>query len=431
MRKGEKIMNKFLNEKLMPVASKMASNKFLIAIRDGITLAMPLLIIGSLLMVIATGFAIPPLEKWLGDMGIATYLWKGSDSSFGLIGLVASFGIAYSLTKQYNVDGVPSGIVSLSTFILITPFVTGEAGNGMPTTYMAAQGLFVAIVLGLINGWVYQWFINHNIQIKMPDSVPPAVSKSFSAILPGATLIVGWLIVYGVLDAFKLPNLHMIAKTVLGTPLGLLGNNIIGVVILVMCCSGLWFVGLHGGNIVNKIMEPIWLTNLGENAEAFKAGENLQHIFTTPFIDNFVYIGGAGATIGLVLALAWMARRKNASKQAKTLTPITVVPGLFNINEPTMFGIPVVLNILLLIPFVVAPVVNLIISYLSMASGLVPLTYTAPGWTTPPVISGFLATGSIRASILQIILVVADILLYLPFVAAVEKRFKADEEQAK
>ncbi|BFK20968.1 PTS sugar transporter subunit IIC [Mediterraneibacter glycyrrhizinilyticus] len=424
-------MNKFLNEKLMPVASKMASNKFLIAIRDGITLAMPLLIIGSLLMVIATGFAIPPLEKWLGDMGIATYLWKGSDSSFGLIGLVASFGIAYSLTKQYNVDGVPSGIVSLSTFILVTPFVTGEAGNGMPTTYMAAQGLFVAIVLGLINGWVYQWFINHNIQIKMPDSVPPAVSKSFSAILPGATLIVGWLIVYGVLDAFKLPNLHMIAKTVLGTPLGLLGNNIIGVVILVMCCSGLWFVGLHGGNIVNKIMEPIWLTNLGENAEAFKAGENLQHIFTTPFVDNFVYIGGAGATIGLVLALAWMARRKNASKQAKTLTPITVVPGLFNINEPTMFGIPVVLNILLLIPFVVAPVVNLIISYLSMASGLVPLTYTAPGWTTPPVISGFLATGSIRASILQIILVVADILLYLPFVAAVEKRFKADEEQAK
>ena len=431
MRKGEKIMNKFLNEKLMPVASKMASNKFLIAIRDGITLAMPLLIIGSLLMVIATGFAIPPLEKWLGDMGIATYLWKGSDSSFGLIGLVASFGIAYSLTKQYNVDGVPSGIVSLSTFILVTPFVTGEAGNGMPTTYMAAQGLFVAIVLGLINGWVYQWFINHNIQIKMPDSVPPAVSKSFSAILPGATLIVGWLIVYGVLDAFKLPNLHMIAKTVLGTPLGLLGNNIIGVVILVMCCSGLWFVGLHGGNIVNKIMEPIWLTNLGENAEAFKAGENLQHIFTTPFIDNFVYIGGAGATIGLVLALAWMARRKNASKQAKTLTPITVIPGLFNINEPTMFGIPVVLNILLLIPFVVAPVVNLIISYLSMASGLVPLTYTAPGWTTPPVISGFLATGSIRASILQIILVVADILLYLTFVAAVEKRFKADEEQAK
>lgn len=424
-------MNKFLNEKLMPVAAKMAANKFLIAVRDGITLAMPLIIIGSLLMVIATGFAIPPLEKWLGDMGIAAYLWKGSDSSFGLIGLVASFGIAHSLTKQYQVDGVPAGIVSLSTFILVTPFVSGEAGNGMPTTYMAAQGLFVAIILGLINGWVYQWFINHNIQIKMPESVPPAISKSFSAILPGAALLVGWLIVYGVLDAFGLPNLHMLAKTVLGTPLGLLGNNIIGVIILVLCCSLLWFVGLHGGNIVNKIMEPIWLANLGENAEAFRAGEPLKHIFTTPFMDNFVYIGGAGATIGLVLALAWLARRKHASKQAKTLAPLTVVPGLFNINEPTMFGLPVVLNILLLIPFVLAPIVNLVVAYAAMATELVPLTYTAPGWTTPPIISGFLATGSIRASVLQIILIVLDILIYLPFIASVEKRFRAEEGKQK
>ena len=424
-------MNKFLNEKKMPVAAKMAANKFLIAVRDGITLAMPLIIIGSLLMVIATGFAIPPLEKWLGDMGIAAYLWKGSDSSFGLIGLVASFGIAHSLTKQYQVDGVPAGIVSLSTFILVTPFVSGEAGNGMPTTYMAAQGLFVAIILGLINGWVYQWFINHNIQIKMPESVPPAISKSFSAILPGAALLVGWLIVYGVLDAFGLPNLHMLAKTVLGTPLGLLGNNIIGVIILVLCCSSLWFVGLHGGNIVNKIMEPIWLANLGENAEAFRAGEPLKHIFTTPFMDNFVYIGGAGATIGLVLALAWLARRKHASKQAKTLAPLTVVPGLFNINEPTMFGLPVVLNILLLIPFVLAPIVNLVVAYAAMATGLVPLTYTAPGWTTPPIISGFLATGSIRASVLQIILIVLDILIYLPFIASVEKRFRAEEGKQK
>lgn len=314
-------MNKFLNEKLMPVAAKIGSNKGMIAIRDGITLAMPLIIIGSLLMIIATGFAIPSLEAWLNDAGIAAYLWKGSDSSFGLIGLVASFGIAYSMTKQYGVDGVPSGIVSLSTFIVVTPFVTGEAGNGMPTTYMAAQGLFVAIILGLINGWVYQWFINHNIQIKMPESVPPAVSKSFSAILPGAALIVGWLIVYGILDAFKLPNMHMLAKTILGTPLGLLGNNLIGVVILVMCCSGLWFVGLHGGNIVNKIMEPIWLANLGENTEAFKAGEPLKHIFTTPFMDNFVYIGGAGATIGLVIALAWMARRKRQVSRQKHWLP--------------------------------------------------------------------------------------------------------------
>ncbi len=420
-------MNKFLNEKLMPIAAKIGSNKGMIAIRDGITLAMPLIIIGSFFMILATGFAIPPFEAWLTDAGISAYLYKGSDSSFGLVGLIASFGIAYSMTKQYGVDGVPSGIVSLSTFMVVTPFVSGEAGSGMPTTYMAAQGLFVAIVLGLINGFVYQWFINHNIQIKMPESVPPAVSKSFSAILPGAVLITGWLIVYSVLDALGLPNLHMIAKTVLGTPLGLLGNNLPGVIVLVLCCSCLWFVGLHGGNIVNKIMEPIWLANLSENADAHKAGEAMEHIFTTPFMDNFVYIGGAGATIGLVIALAWFARRKKASKQAKALAPITLVPGFFNINEPTMFGVPVVLNILLLAPFIVAPIANLIIAYAAMATGIVPMTYTAPGWTTPPVISGFLATGSLSASVLQLLLIVIDVLLYLPFVANVEKRFKAQE----
>lgn len=420
-------MNKFLTEKLMPIAARMGSNKFLIAIRDGITLAMPLIIIGSLLMIIATGFAIPPLEAWLGKAGISDYLWKGSDSSFGLIGLVASFGIAHSLVKQYKVDGVPAGIVSLSTFIVVSPFVTGDAGSGMPTVYMSSQGLFVAIVLGLINGYVYQWFINKDIQIKMPESVPPAVSKSFSAIIPGAVLIVFWLIVYSLLDKFGLPNLHLLAKTILGVPLGLLGNNVIGVIVLILCNSLFWFVGLHGGNIVNNIMQPIWLSNLGDNAASFKAGMPMTHIFTSPFIDNFVYIGGAGATIGLVLALGWLAKKKKASKQAKALAPLTVVPGLFNINEPTMFGIPVVLNILLIAPFVVAPIMNMLVSWFSMSIGLVPLTYAAPGWTTPPVISGFLATGSLRAAVLQLVLVVLDVLLYLPFVINVEKRFQMEE----
>lgn len=420
-------MNKFLNEKLMPIAARMGNNKFLIAIRDGITLAMPLIIVGSLLMIIATGFSIPSLEAWLGKAGLSDYLWKGSDSSFGLIGLVASFGIAHSLVKQYKVDGVPAGIVSLSTFIVVSPFVTGDSGTGMPTVYMSSQGLFVAIVLGLINGYVYQWFINRNIQIKMPDSVPPAISKSFSAIIPGAVLIMFWLVVYSALDKLGLPNLHLLAKTILGVPLGLLGNNVAGEAILILCNSAFWFVGLHGGNIVNHLIDPVWLSNLGENAAAFKAGQPMIHIFTSSFIDNFVYIGGSGATMGLVLALGWLAKKRKASKQAKALAPITLVPGLFNINEPTMFGIPVVLNILLLAPFVAAPIMNMVVSFAVMSIGLVPLTYAAPGWTTPPVISGFLATGSLNAAILQLVLIILDVLLYLPFVLNVEKRYKLEE----
>ncbi|HGR9550234.1 TPA: PTS sugar transporter subunit IIC, partial [Streptococcus pneumoniae] len=412
---------------LLPVAARLGNNKALVSIRDGITLTIPLLLIGSLLMVIAS-FPIPGWEKYLGDIGVADYLWKGVDSSFGLLGLVASFGIAYFMARQYKVDGIPAGIVSLSSFITVTPFITGEAGAGMPTAFMASKGLFVAMILGLINGYIYQWFINHNIQIKMPDGVPPAVSKSFSAIIPGAVTIVGWLIVYATLDKLSLPNLHEIAQGALGGPLGLLGNNVIGLLILIFLNSSFWFVGLHGGNVVNAVMKPLWLANLDANKVAYQTGETLPNIFTSVFMDNFVFIGGGGATIGLVLALGYLAHKKKASKQLKTLAPITVIPGLFNINEPAMFGVPIVLNILLLVPFILAPMFNLLVAWGAMASGLVPLTYTDPSWTMPPVISGLLATGSISGSLLQIVLIVLDVLLYLPFVIAIEKRFKLLED---
>ncbi|VNJ62790.1 lichenan permease iic component (pts system lichenan-specific eiiccomponent) (eiic-lic) [Streptococcus pneumoniae] len=420
-------MEKLLQEKLLPVAARLGNNKALVSIRDGITLTIPLLLIGSLLMVIAS-FPIPGWEKYLGDIGVADYLWKGVDSSFGLLGLVASFGIAYFMARQYKVDGIPAGIVSLSSFITVTPFIRGEAGAGMPTAFMASKGLFVAMILGLINGYIYQWFINHNIQIKMPDGVPPAVSKSFSAIIPGAVTIVGWLIVYATLDKLSLPNLHEIAQVALGSPLGLLGNNVIGLLILIFLNSSFWFVGLHGGNVVNAVMKPLWLANLDANKVAYQTGETLPNIFTSVFMDNFVFIGGGGATIGLVLALGYLAHKKKASKQLKTLAPITVIPGLFNINEPAMFGVPIVLNILLLVPFILAPMFNLLVAWGAMVSGLVPLTYTDPGWTMPPVISGLLATGSISGSLLQIVLIVLDVLLYLPFVIAIEKRFKLLED---
>ncbi|WP_323616220.1 PTS sugar transporter subunit IIC [Erysipelothrix rhusiopathiae] len=422
-------MNKvgdFLEEKVLPVAAKLSSNKFLIAIRDGITLSMPLIIIGSIFMVIAS-FPVPGWEAWLGDIGVAGYLWKGVDSSFGLVGLISAFGIAYSIADQHKTDGISAGIIALSAFIVVTPFVKGETGAGITVGLVGARGLFVAIILGNISGLIYQWFINNKIEIKMPDTVPPAVAKSFSAIIPGAVIITMWLTIFGLLDKFGLPNLHDIAAVVLGKPFGLLGNNIIGTIIVVAFNSIFWFLGIHGGHVVNSIMKPIWIANLDANRLAYQAGDALKHIITEPFMDNFVYIGGGGATIGLVLAIAFYARKKNTSLRTKALAPITVVPGLFNINEPTMFGLPVVLNLLLIVPFILAPMLNALITYFAMASGLVPLTRSVATWTMPPVISGFLTTGSIRGSILQVILIALDILLYLPFFAMVEKGFKAEE----
>ncbi|MBX7312079.1 PTS sugar transporter subunit IIC, partial [Clostridium chauvoei] len=417
-------LNVFLEEKMLPIAAKLGSNKILISIRDGITLSMPLIIIGSLFLVIAS-FPIKAWTDWLTAVGIDSYLWKGVDSSFGLMGLIASFGVANSLARQYKVDGVSAGIISLSSFIVVTPFVSGEAGAGIPVGYMGSKGLFVAMVLGIISALIFKEFIKKDIQIKLPESVPPAVARSFSALIPGAAIITLWLIVFAVLDRMSIGNIHDLLLKILGGPLGLLGNNIFGTVISILLNSLFWFVGIHGGNVVNSILNPIWLMNSDANRLIFQADSaaQLPHIITQQFMDNFVYMGGGGATIGLVIVIAIIARRNRASQITKTMAPLTFTPGIFNINEPAMFGLPIVMNVSLIIPFILAPIANAVISYAAMATGLVATTTgIAVSWTMPPIISGFLTTGGhISGSILQLVCILVDVAIYWFFYKTVEK----------
>lgn len=150
----------------------------------------------------------------------------------------------YFVSARHDLGRVSVAIISMSAFIVVTPFIAdAEGSEGLPTAAMSAQGLFVAIVLGLVNGWVYQWFIGHNIEIRIPDGVPPAVARSFSGIIPGAVIITTWLIVFSLLEALHWPDVHAIVQTVVGNPLGALGSNIGGVVVLVLLSSALWFNG--------------------------------------------------------------------------------------------------------------------------------------------------------------------------------------------
>lgn len=416
-----KKVNEVLEEKLLPIAAKLGNNKILISIRDGITLSMPLIIIGSLFLVIAS-FPIEAWTDWLTAIGVDGYLWKGVDSSFGLMGLIASFGIANSLARQHGVDGVSAGIIALSSFIVVTPFGEG----GIPVGFMGSKGLFVAMVLGIISALIFQWFIKKDIRIKLPDAVPPAVARSFSALIPGAVIITLWLVIFAILDMTGIGNIHELLLVVLGGPLGLLGNNIFGTLISILLNSLFWFVGIHGGNVVNSILNPIWLMNSDANRLIFQADKlaELPHTITAQFIDNFVYMGGGGATIGLVVVIAIIARRKKASQISKTMAPLTLTPGLFNINEPAMFGLPIVMNISLLIPFILAPLANAVICYFAMSTGIVAKTTgITVSWTMPPIISGFLTTGGhISGAILQIVCIIVDIAIYWGFYRAVEKQ---------
>ncbi|MDO4595006.1 MAG: PTS cellobiose transporter subunit IIC [Tissierellia bacterium] len=398
-------------EKIENIAVKLGSNRYLKSLRDGIVLSMPLVIIGSLFLIIASF----PIQSWLDFLektDAAKWFTKITNGSFGIIGLVSSFGIARSLTNSYDEDGVASGILSLSAYLIMTPLFADET-TGYSLDYLGSRGLFAAIVISMISAKIYHFFVSRNIVIKMPDGVPPAVSESFSSLIPGAVILSLAGLSYFLFDLFGLENIHDFLSIVLGKPLGILGGSIFGTVIATLLNSLFWIIGIHPGATVNAVMNPIWLVASDANRLAYEAGKELPNIVTQSFMDNFVWMGGGGSTIGLVICMLLFSK----SKQSKTLTPLAGTPGIFNINEPLTFGFPIVFNFKMAIPFILSPAVIAIISYLAMDLGFVHKTVGAIiPWTMPPIISGYLATGGrISGAILQIICIIVSVFIYYPF----------------
>lgn len=422
-------ISSWLEKRLMPMAMRLGAQRHLLAIRNGIVLGMPLILVGSVFLILGN-LPIDGYTDWLAAHGELDVLFgKIVDGSFGLMGLIASFGIAYNYVKSFNIDGVSAGVISLSSFLIVTPkiFDSAEAA-GIPYGLVGSSGLFVSIVVGLISGDIFRRFIQKNIVIKMPDTVPPEVSRSFSALIPAFVIISLWGLVYKVIDMMEIGSIHDTILLVFGKPLSFLGGTVFGTILAVGLVSLFWFCGIHGADLVGSIMNPIWLMNADSNRLLYQAGEQVDQILTYPFIYNFVFLGGGGATLALVALLIF----RSKSKQLKSLGNLSFAPGLFNINEPAIFGIPITLNSILLIPFVLTPMVNVLISYFSMSSGLVAKTtgIIVP-WTTPPIISGYLATGgSISGIILQVVLIVVNIGLYYPFFRMQDKQLLAVESAA-
>ncbi|AWP36022.1 PTS cellobiose transporter subunit IIC [Heyndrickxia coagulans] len=416
-------------EKIEAIAGAIGSQRHLRALRDGILLSMPLIIIGSFFLILGN-LPINGYTDWLAKIELAPVFNKIVNGSFGLMAIIAVFGIARSLADHYEVDGVSAGVVALASFVIVTPDVVAKTGSGIPYAFVGSGGLFVAILIGLISAEVFRFFVQKNFTIKMPEGVPVAVEKSFAALIPGFMVILVWSLVYLLLGLAGVDNIHTLLTGILGKPLGALGSSLWGTLIIIALNSLFWFVGIHGANTINPVIQPIWLQNTDANRIAFQAGHALPHIVTNEFMMNFVWMGGGGTTIGLVICLWLFARSKNN----KAMGSLSVAPGVFNINEPVLFGLPVVLNFKLLIPFVLTPMITAVITYFSMATGLVakPAGIVVP-WTMPPVISGYLATGGkISGAVIQLITLALSVGIYYPFVRSMDKaelRNEPDEQQ--
>ncbi|WP_035794209.1 PTS cellobiose transporter subunit IIC [Clostridium algidicarnis] len=432
-------MRKFMDsieEKLMPVAERLASNKYLLSIRDGFMLSMPLLIIGAMSLLFAS-LPIPGYEKFMTGIfgeGWSSFFIVPFHATMAIMTIFVIIGISYSLSKHYEIEGLSTAAIALTSFLILTPFFTNFVEEGtkvavkvdgvIPMEWIGSKGLFVGIFSAIFATEIVRFVINKGWVIKMPEGVPPTVAKSFSALIPAAITLLIFNIIRLLFGFTSFETIHNFIYTILQVPLTSLGDSLGATLISNFFIGLFWAFGISGGDVVQSVMSPIWLALSAENLSAFQAGLNLPHIITQQFNSIYLWLGGGGATLALCLLMLF----KCKSQQCKKIGKLAILPGLFNINEPIIFGLPIVLNPIMIIPFILVPLVLAIVTYVSMTTGIVPRPNgVLIPWTTPPIIGGFLVSG-IRGAILQIVELVISLFIYLPFISIVDKGYYEQEK---
>ena len=374
----------FLDRSLGPIMSKLGGNRYLLAVRDGVVSALPLIIVGSFFLIVA----MPPLpqdwEIYKFLSGNAATILLPYRMTMYIMALYAVFGMGNSLARSYNLDGVSGGILSVMAFLLtFTPVnvaaeaEAGVAGFVLPMANLGGGGLFVGMIVTFFAINVFRFTNNSKFKITMPEQVPPSVARSFEALTP--TLIV--ILVIGSLTYFVGFDWHNAVSTVIA-PLVSATDTFRASCSSSSSPASSGSLAIHGVSIVGSIARPLWLTLLEQNANAVAAGAAgtaLPAISAEPFYQWFIWIGGSGCTIGLALLLVTVCR----SKYLKDLGRLAVVPAIFNINEPLIFGTPIVLNLTLAIPFIFTPMICAVIAWVVTSMGLVNQVIVTAPWTLP------------------------------------------------
>lgn len=425
---------KWIEEKFMPPMAKLAEQRHLRAIRDGIISTLSLIIVGSFFMIIASP-PIPALQE-----AVAPFVGKillPFRLTVGLMALYAAYGMGYSLAKSYKLDGVSGGVLSLTAFLLLNIPVNVDAvlkaaaqagvegaapigGWVLPMSNLGGAGMFSAILAMIFAVETLRFLKKHNITIKMPEQVPDSVARSFEALIPAAVvMVVVWFIrVWLNFDVTKfIMNLFSPIQNISS-------NSIVGVIVPIFLITVLWSAGIHGVSVIGSILRPFWLVALEQNMQQFAAGQTMTNLVPEQFFQWFVWIGGAGSTLALCILMV-----TSKSEYLKKVGRFSIIPGIFNINEPIIFGVPIVMNPLLSIPFILAPLVTGILSYLVSAAGLVGKFMTSPPWTLPAPIGAYLGTnGDIGALILCVVNIFIALVIYYPFFKMYEKKMIAEEK---
>jgi PTS system cellobiose-specific IIC component len=423
--KMKKIVD-FLEEKMAPIAGKIAENKYLSALQKGLMLSMPVLIIGSMAIIIAD-FPLPAYQNFISEkFGDMSWMWCWDmvfPATIGLISILSTIGIAHTLAHENGVEEMPAVALALVAYFLLIPLTDGMYSSDD----FGAMGLFIAMLSALACTQLYSMLIKKGIKLKMPSSFPSFVAKQFEAIIPGTIIILIWLIIRIIFATTSYGTITNFIIVTVQTPLINISTTLGGTLIASFSNSFLWSFGIHGTNVLDAFMQPLWYAARFANLDAYKAGSGLPYIVTQDFINMIVYLGGSGITFPLSLLMLFKAK----SKRVKAIGKVSILPGLFNVNEPVIFGLPIVLNPIMLIPFFLSPVSATLISFLSMKYGIVPKPngITVP-WTMPAPIGGWMMTGSWRGAALQIVVLIVSGLIYYPFIKVLDHKYLLEESKS-
>lgn len=425
---------------LVPIAAKLNSQRHICAVRDSFILTFPLTMAGSLMVLLNFVFLSPDgfvakllkLESIIPNFAeyqnIFSPVLRGSAD---ILAIFIVFLVARNLAKTLKADDLLTGLTAVSVYFIIYPDYVGvDNVNHLTTKFLGSQGLFVAIIVGLVVGELMAILSkSEKLEIKMPEQVPPAVARSFKVLIPIILITLSFSIINFLIKKVAPGGLHEWVYTVLQSPLTKLGQNVGSVIVLAFICQILWAMGIHGPNTIAAVRDTMFAEAVNSNVlYAAQHGTAWGAPFPVTFnglFDAFGAYGGSGATLGLVIALILFSK----AKDQKSIAKLSLAPGIFNINEMVIFGLPIILNPIYIIPFVLAPIVNILIGYSATCIFKIipPVAYSVP-WTTPGPLAPFLGTGgNVLALFIGIICLVVSVLIYAPFVIAASKASQVDD----
>lgn len=425
---------KFMEEKVVPVATKISSQRHLAALRDGLTILVPFTIIGGISLMLAN----PPVDletmkptNILFKFLIAWKNWATDWSSIlnipynltiGIISIYVVIGIAYRLCQTYEMDKLSNCLTALFVFLCVAG-VPQSINDGLfiSTAGLGATSMFTGIIVALVVIEINHFLIKKNIRIRMPDSVPPMVAAPFEVLIPLLVNLVLFIGLDNLTTYITGKGLTNLVFTIF-SPLISATSSLPSMLFIVVLTVVFWFFGIHGDNMVSAITTPIFTGNLVMNLDSYNSGQEIPNIIA----GNFTFIFGL-AIVYLAILFNMNVFCKN--ERLRSLGKLAIASSAFNINEPLVFGVPTVLNILTFIPSVICIIINISAAYLCTSLGLMAKTCMSVPWTVPAPIYAFVSTMDYRALIVWFVLFAINVVIFLPFMKSYNKQLDLEDEK--